>query len=81
MFSARSDRVKCVDFHPSEPWVLVALYSGVVNIWNYQTQALVKTIEVCDSPGIFVAVLSNITDEISALCKVHCEEELGDYRF
>jgi coatomer subunit beta' len=41
-----------VDFHPSEPWVLVALYNGVVNIWNYQTQALVKTIEVCDSPGI-----------------------------
>ena len=24
----RSDRVKCVDFHPSEPWTLSALYSG-----------------------------------------------------
>lgn len=24
----RSDRVKCVDFHPTEPWTLSALYSG-----------------------------------------------------
>lgn len=43
---ARSERVKSVDFHPTEPWVLSALYSGHVFIWNYQTQTLVKSIEV-----------------------------------
>ena len=26
--SARSDRVKSVDMHPTEPWVLAALYNG-----------------------------------------------------
>ena len=47
---ARSDRVKSVDFHPTEPWILAGLYSGAVNIWNYETQALVKTFEVADVP-------------------------------
>eukprot|EP00729_Bicosta_minor_P028619 gene28619-20990_t len=28
--SARSDRVKCVDMHPSEPWMLASLYNGTV---------------------------------------------------
>eukprot|EP00055_Hartaetosiga_balthica_P003032 m.6185 g.6185 ORF g.6185 m.6185 type:complete len:951 (+) comp2555_c0_seq1:80-2932(+) len=46
----RSDRVKCVDLHPSEPWMLVALYSGTVNVWNYETKTLIKTFEVCDVP-------------------------------
>ncbi|GMT25503.1 hypothetical protein PFISCL1PPCAC_16800 [Pristionchus fissidentatus] len=47
---ARSDRVKCVDLHPSEPWLLAALYNGNVHIWNYETQQLVKSFEVCDLP-------------------------------
>jgi len=48
--TARSDRVKCVDLHPTEPWVLAALYNGHVYIWNYQTQNLVKSFEVTDLP-------------------------------
>ena len=36
--SARSDRVKSVDFHPSEPWVMTCLYNGNVYIWNYDNQ-------------------------------------------
>lgn len=47
---ARSDRVKSVDFHPTEPWILAGLYSGSVNIWNYETSALVKTFEVAEVP-------------------------------
>ncbi|CAG8662791.1 2538_t:CDS:10, partial [Funneliformis caledonium] len=47
---ARSDRVKCIDFHPTEPWLLASLYNGNVYIWNYETQALVKTFEVTDVP-------------------------------
>lgn len=31
----KSDRVKCADFHPTEPWVLVALYNGKVMIYDY----------------------------------------------
>eukprot|EP00045_Choanoeca_perplexa_P013710 m.156219 g.156219 ORF g.156219 m.156219 type:complete len:969 (-) comp16435_c0_seq1:82-2988(-) len=48
--SSRSDRVKAVDLHPTEPWMLVALYNGTVNIWNYQTQTNIKTFEVTELP-------------------------------
>ncbi|KAG8192455.1 hypothetical protein JTE90_017985 [Oedothorax gibbosus] len=47
---ARSDRVKCVDLHPSEPWMLASLYNGHVHVWNHETQLLVKSFEVCDLP-------------------------------
>ncbi|GBG64185.1 hypothetical protein CBR_g40885 [Chara braunii] len=46
----RSDRVKSVDLHPSEPWILASLYNGNVYLWNYQTQTLVKSFEVTDLP-------------------------------
>ena len=48
--ASRSDRVKSVDLHPTEPWVLSALYSGNLMLWNYQTQTLVKSFEVTDQP-------------------------------
>ncbi|CAO3596134.1 unnamed protein product [Absidia cylindrospora] len=47
---SRSDSVKSVDIHPTEPWVLASLYSGHVYIYNYETQALVKTFEVSETP-------------------------------
>lgn len=48
--SNRSERVKAVDFHPTEPWLLAALYNGNVYIYNYETQTLVKTFEITDLP-------------------------------
>lgn len=47
---ARSDRVKCVDLHPSESWMLASLYNGNVHVWNHESQQLVKSFEVCDLP-------------------------------
>ncbi|KAI0065970.1 coatomer protein [Artomyces pyxidatus] len=46
----RSDRVKAVDFHPTEPWLLTGLYNGTVNIYNHETGAIVKTFEVAEVP-------------------------------
>uniref|UniRef100_A0A0D9YP38 Beta'-coat protein n=1 Tax=Oryza glumipatula TaxID=40148 RepID=A0A0D9YP38_9ORYZ len=57
----RSERVKSVDLHPTEPWILSSLYSGSVCIWNYQTQVcklfrakqeetMVKSFEVTELP-------------------------------
>lgn len=57
IFTSRSERVKCVDFHPSEPWLLTSLYSGSINIWNYQTQSNVRTINVSEFPGIKLFLL------------------------
>ncbi|KAJ2786122.1 Coatomer subunit beta' [Coemansia javaensis] len=48
--TAQTDRVKSVDMHPTEPWVLASLYSGKTYIWDYETQAQVKTFEVGDMP-------------------------------
>ncbi|CAH8656088.1 unnamed protein product [Schistosoma rodhaini] len=47
---SRSDRVKSVDLHSTEPWICAALYNGNVHIWNIEAQQLIKTIEVCTSP-------------------------------
>eukprot|EP00620_Florenciella_sp_RCC1587_P015150 CAMPEP_0182558538 /NCGR_PEP_ID=MMETSP1324-20130603/2016_1 /TAXON_ID=236786 /ORGANISM="Florenciella sp., Strain RCC1587" /LENGTH=867 /DNA_ID=CAMNT_0024770713 /DNA_START=70 /DNA_END=2670 /DNA_ORIENTATION=+ len=47
---ARSDRVKCVDVHPVEPWVLSAMYNGKVCIWDYETGTMVKSFDVCELP-------------------------------
>ncbi|KAA6370701.1 MAG: putative Coatomer subunit beta', partial [Streblomastix strix] len=57
-FAAPSERVKSVDIHPSEPWLLTTLYNGVICIWNYEKETLVKTIEVTELPirsGKFIA--------------------------
>ncbi|KAK9843573.1 hypothetical protein WJX84_004117 [Apatococcus fuscideae] len=50
-FSQRSDRVKGVDLHPTEPWLLANLYSGNLYIWNTLDSSLVKSFEVTDVPG------------------------------
>ena len=33
----RSERVKSVELHPNLPWILIALYNGTVNIFDYNT--------------------------------------------
>lgn len=57
-FLTRSERVKGIDFHPLEPWVLTTLYNGKVEIWSYATNTLVKSIQVSEMPvraGKFIA--------------------------
>ena len=46
----RSDRVKGVELHPVEPWILANLYSGNVFIWNHATNSLVKSFDVTELP-------------------------------
>lgn len=55
---ARSERVKGIDFHPQEPWILTTLYSGHVYIWSYESSTIVKSFELTDVPiraGRFIA--------------------------
>ncbi|EEF34197.1 coatomer beta subunit, putative [Ricinus communis] len=49
-FTQLSERVKSVDLHPTEPWILASLYSGTVCIWNYQSQTMEKSFKVTESP-------------------------------
>ncbi|OWM76467.1 coatomer subunit beta'-3 [Punica granatum] len=46
----RSERVKSLHVHPTEPWILLSLYSGTVSIWNYESQATEKSFKVTESP-------------------------------
>ena len=48
--SASSERVKSVDLHASEPWVLAALYNGHVMIWDYESGSLAKSFELSEHP-------------------------------
>ncbi|EPY20682.1 beta prime cop protein [Strigomonas culicis] len=43
VYTAHCERVKMVDMHPTEPTFVGALYSGVVNLWNYETQTLIRS--------------------------------------
>lgn len=45
-----SDRVKCIDMHSTEPWILTSLFTGKVYIWNYNTGDVVRQWDVCSSP-------------------------------
>lgn len=38
-------RVKSISFHPNRSWVLLALYSGTVLIWDYALQCQVDKYE------------------------------------
>ncbi|KAM7483726.1 hypothetical protein LguiB_008309 [Lonicera macranthoides] len=50
VFEQRSERVKSVDLHPTEPWILTSLYSGTLCIWNYESQVMEKSIKITESP-------------------------------
>ncbi|GAA5995723.1 hypothetical protein JCM5350_008110 [Sporobolomyces pararoseus] len=47
---ARCARVKSVDFHPTEPWLITGLYTGNVIIYHVDTGAVIKTFEVTEVP-------------------------------
>lgn len=49
-FMQLSERVKFVDLHPTQPWILAGLYSGTVCILNYELQTIEKSFKVTESP-------------------------------
>jgi len=49
-FTTKCDRVKCLDFHPTEPWILSCCYNGKVTIYNYKTNSVLKSFEASDLP-------------------------------
>ncbi|KAJ1614335.1 coatomer complex beta [Cryptosporidium canis] len=52
-----SERVKSIDFHTSEPWILSGLYNGTIMVHDYEKQSLLKSLEVSEYPircAIFV---------------------------
>jgi coatomer subunit beta' len=50
--STTSDRVKAVEFHPTEPMLAAALYNGTVVIFNTNDMSILRTIRVDASKAI-----------------------------
>jgi len=46
----KSNRVKSVDYHPTEPYLLTGHHNGTVNIYNHETGAVVRTFDVAKVP-------------------------------
>ncbi|CCW69365.1 unnamed protein product [Phytomonas sp. Hart1] len=44
-FSVNSERVKMVDIHVRDPIFIAAHYNGVLNLWNYETETLVRSFD------------------------------------
>ncbi|KAK8891739.1 hypothetical protein M9Y10_028959 [Tritrichomonas musculus] len=46
LYSTVSDRVKSVEYHPTEPILAIALYNGTIQIFNTNDMSILKTIRV-----------------------------------
>lgn len=44
-FETRSNRVKGLAFHPKRPWILAALHSGTIQLWDFKMGTLVDRFE------------------------------------
>uniref|UniRef100_A0A7E4ZSM4 Coatomer subunit alpha n=1 Tax=Panagrellus redivivus TaxID=6233 RepID=A0A7E4ZSM4_PANRE len=49
-FESKSARVKGLSFHPTRPWVLASLHSGVIQLWDYRMCVLIDKFDEHDGP-------------------------------
>lgn len=49
-FESKSTRAKAIVFHPSRPWVLVALFSSTIQLWDYRMGVLLHRFEDHEGP-------------------------------
>lgn len=46
----QSPRVKGLSFHPTRPWILTSLHSGVIHLYDYRSNTLLEVYEGHDGP-------------------------------
>jgi WD40 repeat protein len=49
-FETKSARVKGLSFHPTRPWILTSLHSGVIQLWDYRMCVLIDKFDEHDGP-------------------------------
>ncbi|ROT37874.1 Coatomer, alpha subunit [Sodiomyces alkalinus F11] len=49
-FESKSSRAKGIAFHPKRTWVLVALHSSTIQLWDYRMGTLIDRFEEHDGP-------------------------------
>ncbi|KII84248.1 hypothetical protein PLICRDRAFT_701838 [Plicaturopsis crispa FD-325 SS-3] len=55
-FESKSNRVKGLAFHPTQPLLAASLYNGSVQLWNYRMGVLVDRFEEHEGPVRAVAI-------------------------
>eukprot|EP01128_Nolandella_sp_AFSM9_P008559 TRINITY_DN5258_c0_g1_i1.p1 TRINITY_DN5258_c0_g1~~TRINITY_DN5258_c0_g1_i1.p1 ORF type:complete len:1293 (+),score=283.65 TRINITY_DN5258_c0_g1_i1:54-3881(+) len=55
IFETKSQRVKGLALHPTRPWLLVSLYSGGIQLWDYRVRTLIDRFDEHDGPVRTVA--------------------------
>lgn len=50
LLETRSYRVKGIDIHPSEPHLVTSLFTGAIQVVNFETSQLLRTVDVSTSP-------------------------------
>eukprot|EP01100_Stratorugosa_tubuloviscum_P014823 TRINITY_DN813_c1_g1_i1.p1 TRINITY_DN813_c1_g1~~TRINITY_DN813_c1_g1_i1.p1 ORF type:complete len:1210 (-),score=610.19 TRINITY_DN813_c1_g1_i1:110-3739(-) len=49
-FETKSNRVKGLCFHPTRPWILASLHSGVIQLWDYRIRMAIDRFDEHDGP-------------------------------
>jgi len=49
-FETKSKRVKGLSFHPTRPWVLASLHTGVIQLWDYRIRTFIDKFDEHDGP-------------------------------
>lgn len=56
----RSPRVKAIDFHPNNPWIVFGLYSGTLALYDYSNNVRIYYIPIINRP-VFVHLKHQIS--------------------
>lgn len=59
-FESKSNRVKGVAFHPTQPLLAASLHNGSIQLWNYQMGTLVDRFDQHDGTRLFPAFISRL---------------------
>lgn len=84
-FKHYGEKVKQIDFHQSQPLVLLAQYNGQIAVYNYSTQAFVKKIEVSSKAlrsGVWAGedyILTSGDDNQVRLFNFHTTQKLHQF--
>ncbi|KAL0237543.1 hypothetical protein PCE1_000937 [Barthelona sp. PCE] len=46
LYTYTTKKIKCVDFHPSEPLILLSFFNGTIEIYNHESRKVVKSASV-----------------------------------
>ncbi|KAL9238637.1 hypothetical protein vseg_013033 [Gypsophila vaccaria] len=87
-FTQNSARVKSLDIHPVNPWILIGLHSGTIEIWNYKLQRLEKSFVVTNNLPVRTAkfmpqkewIVIGADDMMIRVYNYNTEEKVNEFK-